>query len=298
MPATLEDYFQLQSTPSPAASLQAQAITFKDDVMAKVRKARADRGMSLLAKEMGEVSSQLPTYGVQLRERTEGVNPLAQDQMTASARGQLLGELTSLGKQAEEQYGTIQEIIQAGANQLEAQSALADSQGGAGTGISGEQFDLAENVMTKAAGYRARLQDLKELKTLLGDEKTYLQSMGEVTTGPLASLFGGVGPGATARTRLEVVKDALRYSSYGGAFTETEEKVGKKWLPSSAKQESVNIKRIEAQIAKDTSSLNNLLSARGVPPSYIQGYMQTGYFVPSELADFLQGNTGGWEIVD
>lgn len=127
MPATSEDYQLVKQAQIAPAALKAQALTFQDDVMARVREARAARGMSMLAKQMGEVSSQLPTYGVQLRERNEGVNPLTQDQMTATARGQLLGELTSLGQQAEEQYGTIQDILNAGTNRILAQAQLAEA---------------------------------------------------------------------------------------------------------------------------------------------------------------------------
>jgi len=103
-------------------SLTSSAQTFGDEVMAKVRAARAERGTSMLASGMGEASSQLATEPAKIRARTADVNPMSVDAITAQQRGQTLGTLATLGQLEAEQTGSMQDIIGAETNKILAQA--------------------------------------------------------------------------------------------------------------------------------------------------------------------------------
>jgi len=82
--------------------LQAGAETFGDRVMKDVRSARASRGTSMLAQDIGTTTGQLASEGSAMRERLSGVNPLDVINLTARQRA---GTLGTLATQAQAQTG-------------------------------------------------------------------------------------------------------------------------------------------------------------------------------------------------
>jgi len=93
--------------------------TLSDQVMKAVRADRANRGVSQMATDVGNVTGQLATDPALIRGRAgDIVNPLDVDVLTAKQRGQNLQTLGTLSTVEKERGGTLQESIQAGANQL------------------------------------------------------------------------------------------------------------------------------------------------------------------------------------
>jgi hypothetical protein len=127
MPAYTEDYQQIEEARRRAASLGQQALTlqsgaetFSDKVMKEVRAARAARGTSMLASDIGATTGQLASGGAEARERLAMVNPLQADVLTARERAGTLGTLATQAQVQEGIEGTIQDIIGGGVNQLKA----------------------------------------------------------------------------------------------------------------------------------------------------------------------------------
>ena len=149
MPATQEDYKKIEEARKRQAQatreygkLTGAAQTFADEVMSRVRKARAERGVSKLATEMGEVTSQLVTEGPKIRQRLADVNPLQTDVLTARQRAQTLGTLTTLSQLEKERAGTIEDIIGAGTNRLLAEAATRKAEAEAAANEVATMIDL------------------------------------------------------------------------------------------------------------------------------------------------------------
>lgn len=131
MPVTTQDYSAIEEARKRAGalgeralSLQAGAETFSDRVMKDVRSARAERGTSLLAQDIGTTTGQLVTGGPEMRGRMAEVSPLQTDIMTARERA---GTIGTLATQAQTQLGitgTIQDVIGGGVNQLKSAALL------------------------------------------------------------------------------------------------------------------------------------------------------------------------------
>lgn len=105
-----------------AASMEATAGSLGDILMDSVRDYRASAGVSKLATDRGNVMGQMVTEPARIREvgTTEGtrMDPLDVDYFTSKERGQNQRTLGTIAQQSKENEGTLQEIIQAGANQL------------------------------------------------------------------------------------------------------------------------------------------------------------------------------------
>ncbi len=137
MPATQADYDkvkalreQAKSARATYGSLSSAAETFPHNVMEKVRSARADRGMSQLAMDVGESMGHLGRAGAEVRGRLADVNPLQTDVITARERA---ANLTQLGREAQfgqETAGTIGEAVEGGAATVRgmAQQALVEAE--------------------------------------------------------------------------------------------------------------------------------------------------------------------------
>ena len=105
------------------AGLEASAGTLSDEVMTSIREDRTKRGVSKIATDVGNVMGQMVTDPTGIRERTSGaVDPFSVNALTSSARAQNLRTLGTISTQEQQNQGTIDETIQAGANKLKAQA--------------------------------------------------------------------------------------------------------------------------------------------------------------------------------
>lgn len=128
MPTTQSDYDQIEAARNKVSNLTTLAgnqtagvATFRDEVMDRVRNARAERGMSTLSQDLGNATTQLALGRSQIRERTgDVVNPLQVDQIGERQRSFALGNLASISNTMGEREGTLEESIQSGANTLQA----------------------------------------------------------------------------------------------------------------------------------------------------------------------------------
>ena len=131
MPSYEEDYKAIETARknaggllSTSGSLDASANTFRDEVMSSVRNARAERGISGLGQDYANVTKELATYGPNMEERMQGVDPARVDALRARERGEVLGRLSSISTMMSEQTADIDEIIGAGTNRLKAMATL------------------------------------------------------------------------------------------------------------------------------------------------------------------------------
>lgn len=132
MPATQNAYDAIKLNQEKAASLNQQAAGFTagssvlgDRVMEAVRADRTARGVSKLATDVGNVSGQMVTDPNAIRAvQSEGlIDPFSVNQLTSNARAQNLRTLGTISTQESLNQGGIDEVIQAGANQLKARAA-------------------------------------------------------------------------------------------------------------------------------------------------------------------------------
>jgi len=130
MPAATKDYSRIEELKKTAMArtsagrgLTASAGTLGDNIMAAVREARTERGVSKLATDVGRATSQLVSRPESIRERTRGiVDPTKVNILTSGARAQSLKTLGEVATQRGLTEATIQETVQAGANRLKAQA--------------------------------------------------------------------------------------------------------------------------------------------------------------------------------
>lgn len=131
MPTTEANIEQVQKAREKAAksttsgkSLQSTATGLGDILMEAVRGDRATRGVSKLATDTGNVMGQLVSDPANIRQfgSTEGtrMDPLAVDAATSDQRARNLRTLGTVSTQKAQNEGTLQEVIQAGANQMKA----------------------------------------------------------------------------------------------------------------------------------------------------------------------------------
>lgn len=154
MPTYQEDYDAINAAKDKLSGLTKQAgeqeaasATFRDDVMARVRQARADRGMTVLQNDLGQATTRLASGRAQVRERMgDVVNPLAVDSAVAAERGQALGTLATISNIMSEREGTIEDVIGAGKNKLIAAATATKSQADAAMS---ELQTLLQLVQTK-----------------------------------------------------------------------------------------------------------------------------------------------------
>lgn len=128
MATTEQDYAAIEAARNKAAALTQQAgeqmagvSTFRDEVMNRVRDARAARGMDTLSQDLGNATTDLSLGRAQIRERMGTVvNPLTVDAVGDKQRSYALGNLASISNIMKERSGTLEEAIQGGANTLQA----------------------------------------------------------------------------------------------------------------------------------------------------------------------------------
>ena len=360
-PAYKEDYQKIEAASAKAreasklyGTLSAQSRTLGEDVMKNVRQARAERGVGQLSKDIGSATGQIVSEPAKIRERTAGLDPLKQDVLTASQRGQTLRTLATTADVGEQREGTMEDILKAGANKLLAHASLKKSEADASTqeantllsilgakmeeerlkisragsgskGMTplqqleylkklkelteGEMPELTAGVKTKAGGYMTLLDDLKRIRGLAGAAgggKGLLDIFGGAT-GPVSKLSGAYGPqeDATYRTALNQLEADIKHEKYGGALTAQEIKESKKWAPSSGRQETTNVARLDDLIIKKESQLMNHLKSQGLDENQVGEYIQTGQFSSAGGMDFgallqlLQGGDlgeGDWVL--
>jgi len=136
MPTKPEDYSKIKSYQDEAAKLTGQAGQYTagsnvlgDKVMEAVRADRTSRGVSKLATDVGNVSGQMVTDPNAIREGPQSlsgqglVDPFSVNALTSGARAQNLKTLGTISTQESLNQGGIDEVIQAGANQLKARAA-------------------------------------------------------------------------------------------------------------------------------------------------------------------------------
>lgn len=109
---------QAGETNKRMGSLTAESKTFSDRVMGRVRQARAERGTSQLATDIGTTTGQIISAPADMRARTANVNPLQVDALTARQSAQTLGTLTTQANVEAGRTNTIEGILGAGTNQL------------------------------------------------------------------------------------------------------------------------------------------------------------------------------------
>jgi len=155
MPTTQADYTKIEEARKRAGALgeralglQAGAETFSDRVMKDVRSARASRGTSMLAQDIGTTTGQLASEGSAMRERLSGVNPLDVINLTARQRAGTLGTLATQAQAQTGIEGTIQEVIGGGVNQLKSAALLKQAEAQKATE---EANTLLEQVQFKEA---------------------------------------------------------------------------------------------------------------------------------------------------
>jgi hypothetical protein len=134
MPATSEDYKQVKKYQDKAnqknlqgADAEATASTLWDTVMKSVREDRTTRGVSKLATDVGNVMGQMVADPTGIRERTSStgmVDPSSVNALTSEARLQNLRTLGTVSTQERLNQGSLDEVIQAGANQLKARAQM------------------------------------------------------------------------------------------------------------------------------------------------------------------------------
>lgn len=111
------------------SQLEGQSLTFSDDIMNAVRADRQSRGVSKIATDVGNTMGQLVSDPEAIRARTSGmVAPTQVNALTAGARATNLGTLATQATQQELNQGSLDKIIQAGANQLKARAAQMTAQ--------------------------------------------------------------------------------------------------------------------------------------------------------------------------
>ena len=169
MPAFEEDYKAIEAARGKLSSLtetagrqEAASYTFRDDVMDRVRQARAERGMTNLQNDLGQATTRLATGRAQIRERLgPTVNPLAVDSVTDQERGQALGTLATISDIMSQREGTIEDVIGAGKNKILAAATATKSQAEA---AASELQGLLQLVQIKQAEAQRQIDNEMEVK--------------------------------------------------------------------------------------------------------------------------------------
>lgn len=136
MPASEQDYSKIEKYKKSAmaskelgSQYESGSFVLGDKVMEAVRADRATRGVSKLATDVGNVMGQMVTDPNQIRSSTSGlVDPFSVNALTSNARAQNLRTLGTTSAWESANQGSIDEVIQAGANQLKARAQQAYAQ--------------------------------------------------------------------------------------------------------------------------------------------------------------------------
>lgn len=176
MPATQSDYDKVkalrqQASASTAAAggLTSGAQTFSDQVMARVREARAARGVDQLSQDIGTTTGQIYSAPADIRARTANVNPLQVDALTARQSAQTLGTLATTANVQAQRQGTITDILGAGTNQL---LAAAEQKKAEANAANIEAQNILEMLQEKRAQEAATLQNALTRTKIAAANKT------------------------------------------------------------------------------------------------------------------------------
>lgn len=136
MPSTTQDYSQIKeyqekatSLSREAAGLESTAFTLPDTIMKAVQEDRIARGVSKLATDTGNIMGQMVSDPNAIREGSTSlssqglVDPFSINELTSNARKQNIATLGTVSTQLEQNQGSLDQVIQAGANQLKARAA-------------------------------------------------------------------------------------------------------------------------------------------------------------------------------
>jgi len=130
MPVMQQDFTNIKKLQEQAAAtmtqgkgIEASSNILGDKVMEAVRADRVSRGVSKLATDTGNVMGQMVSDPQGIRDRTRGmVDPFEVNKLTANARAQNLQTMGTITAQTKLNQASIDEVIQAGANQLKARA--------------------------------------------------------------------------------------------------------------------------------------------------------------------------------
>lgn len=154
MPASAEDYKKIVDSVAAktmeASDYGSASLTLRDEVMNAVTKDRSSRGVSQLASDVGATMGQLATDPAGIRARTSGmVNPIQEDVLTSGQRGQNLNTLGTIATQMTQNTRSLDDIINAGANQLNAKANVLQGEASVGqykANAMMEQMKLDEEI--------------------------------------------------------------------------------------------------------------------------------------------------------
>lgn len=272
MPTRPEDFSKIKTYAEQAAArnyeaagMAATATTLPDEIMNAVRTDRQSRGVSKLATDVGNVMGQMVTDPNAIRGVQEQglMDPFSVNQLTSNARAQNLRTLGTISMQEAANQGSLDQVIQAGANQLKARAAtmLAEAQKAteqANTlqaewdrmfkekqAAADEAYRYAALNKPTGGGGGLTLEDLFRYSELTQGEQTTLtnwttakNSIASLTnlsdkdfqatfqSGLLGNIFRLSNPTArTAYTNVVNLKDLLARSRTGAAINPEEEKL-------------------------------------------------------------------------
>lgn len=182
MPAFEEDYKAIEAARGKLSSLtetagkqDAASATFRDDVMARVRQARADRGMTTLQQDLGNATTRLAAGRAQIRDRMgTTVNPLTVDSVTEAERAQSLGTLATISDIMSQREGTIDDIIGAGKNKMIAAATITKSQAEA---AASELQGLLQLVQVKQQEAQRQIDNALSERKFQEDQRQFNETM-------------------------------------------------------------------------------------------------------------------------
>ena len=216
MPTHTDDYTKVEQARKKSASyaksagtLEAGAQTFGDDVMEQVRARRAERGISSLGRSEAETAGRLATYGPNIEQRMQGVDPLSVDAVRGQERSDILTSLEWIANAMTEQEGTITDITDSGTNKIKAMAVMKQAEADA---ASEEANNLLEMIKAKQA------ESQREFERQMS-EKRYTEGVRQFNVSQ--SKKGGAGGGS------EDVWGEWSYDINSGMWTRYDKKTGK-----------------------------------------------------------------------
>lgn len=159
MAAFEEDYKQIKTLQDRASGLSKESselgagvLTFEDEVMDGVRAHRAERGVTNLQQDYATTTGRLATGREEIVNRMgkANVDPLDVDRFTAQERGRLLETLAYLAQTMESEQGSVDKVVQAGANKLAAMAEQKRAEAEAAENEARQLLAILENKQMEA----------------------------------------------------------------------------------------------------------------------------------------------------
>lgn len=193
MPTSQSDYDQIAASREKVSNLtksygdtMAGAATFGDDVMAKVRAAREARGITNLQEDFGNATQQLVTGRQEIVDRQLGsVDPLTISSLSSKQRGNNLNTLAKISSYEDQNAGTIDKAVQAGANTMQAQALKIKAETDA---AATELESLMEVVKQKQAEASAQLDENYRRDKMTEDTRQFEKTLANKNTGAGATV--------------------------------------------------------------------------------------------------------------